>query len=99
MFDVLFFSSRRWHTGCALVTGVQTCALPISRSLKRYRFRWPGLMVHKWWYGFRKNVRMFVRRLVEPESRDRKERGAWKAPLSLRQTSSPTANADRKSVA
>src|SRR3546814_8864351 len=30
-----FFSSRRRHTRCALVTGVQTCALPIfmTRSL------------------------------------------------------------------
>src|SRR3546814_7460680 len=30
--DVMFFffSSRRRHTRCALVTGVQTCALPIS---------------------------------------------------------------------
>src|SRR3546814_1413360 len=26
---VCFFSSRRRHTRCALVTGVQTCALPI----------------------------------------------------------------------
>src|SRR3546814_3266920 len=26
---VFFFSSRRRHTICALVTGVQTCALPI----------------------------------------------------------------------
>src|SRR3546814_17256108 len=26
---MLFFSSRRRHTRCALVTGVQTCALPI----------------------------------------------------------------------
>src|SRR3546814_9644313 len=26
----VFFSSRRRHTSCALVTGVQTCALPIS---------------------------------------------------------------------
>src|SRR3546814_8861005 len=26
---VLFVSSRRRHTRCALVTGVQTCALPI----------------------------------------------------------------------
>src|SRR3546814_21193667 len=32
LFRVLcfFFSSRRRHTSCALVTGVQTCALPIS---------------------------------------------------------------------
>src|SRR3546814_2982375 len=29
---VFFFSSRRRHTSCALVTGVQTCALPISAS-------------------------------------------------------------------
>src|SRR3546814_10384592 len=28
----VFCSSRRRHTRCALVTGVQTCALPISRS-------------------------------------------------------------------
>src|SRR3546814_8342303 len=26
---ICFFSSRRRHTRCALVTGVQTCALPI----------------------------------------------------------------------
>src|SRR3546814_6090361 len=26
---IFFFSSRRRHTRCALVTGVQTCALPI----------------------------------------------------------------------
>src|SRR3546814_8269783 len=28
-----FFSSRRRHTRCALVTGVQTCALPICLAL------------------------------------------------------------------
>src|SRR3546814_16987433 len=27
-----FFSSRRRHTRCALVTGVQTCALPICKG-------------------------------------------------------------------
>src|SRR3546814_3788242 len=31
---LFFFSSRRRHTRCALVTGVQTCALPILRSLR-----------------------------------------------------------------
>src|SRR3546814_5538125 len=31
-FILFFFSSRRRHTRCALVTGVQTCALPIFRS-------------------------------------------------------------------
>src|SRR3546814_9158455 len=30
VFHFFFFSSRRRHTRCALVTGVQTCALPIS---------------------------------------------------------------------
>src|SRR3546814_6213322 len=29
---MFFFSSRRRHTRCALVTGVQTCALPISSA-------------------------------------------------------------------
>src|SRR3546814_9442683 len=29
VFIFFFFSSRRRHTRCALVTGVQTCALPI----------------------------------------------------------------------
>src|SRR3546814_9785866 len=33
MYVCFFFSSRRRHTRCALVTGVQTCALPISRDL------------------------------------------------------------------
>src|SRR3546814_3427699 len=32
-FFCFFFSSRRRHTRCALVTGVQTCALPISRHV------------------------------------------------------------------
>src|SRR3546814_5252347 len=32
VFFCFFFSSRRRHTRCALVTGVQTCALPISSS-------------------------------------------------------------------
>src|SRR3546814_7348754 len=31
-----FFSSRRRHTRCALVTGVQTCALPISLGAGRH---------------------------------------------------------------
>src|SRR3546814_6537466 len=35
-----FFSSRGRHTRCALVTGVQTCALPIFGSM----------MTHLWVY-------------------------------------------------
>src|SRR3546814_5397974 len=34
MMVFFFFSSRRRHTRCALVTGVQTCALPISKETK-----------------------------------------------------------------
>src|SRR3546814_8921922 len=33
IFFCFFFSSRRRHTSCALVTGVQTCALPIFSLL------------------------------------------------------------------
>src|SRR3546814_4793256 len=33
-----FFSSRRRHTRCALVTGVQTCALPISTPGSGFNF-------------------------------------------------------------
>src|SRR3546814_7682005 len=32
---IFFFSSRRRHTRCALVTGVQTCALPIWPRARR----------------------------------------------------------------
>src|SRR3546814_9545709 len=32
VYGIFFFSSRRRHTRCALVTGVQTCALPIWLS-------------------------------------------------------------------
>src|SRR3546814_8109960 len=45
-----FFSSRRRHTRCALVTGVQTCALPIYEELIRIsmffqeRTRDPGFL-------------------------------------------------------
>src|SRR3546814_11202192 len=38
-----FFSSRRRHTRCALVTGVQTCALPICHTAATGRARLP------WW--------------------------------------------------
>src|SRR3546814_710562 len=38
---LFFFSSRRRHTRCALVTGVQTCALPISRASSAPRGRVP----------------------------------------------------------
>src|SRR3546814_6048765 len=33
---LFFFSSRRRHTRCALVTGVQTCSLPISVPVRAF---------------------------------------------------------------
>src|SRR3546814_5753094 len=37
---LFFFSSRRRHTRCAVVTGVQTCALPI------YQLRLEEVVLH-----------------------------------------------------
>src|SRR3546814_7128657 len=42
LYGFFFFSSRRRHTRCALVTGVQTCALPISRSVRSNSNGWAG---------------------------------------------------------
>src|SRR3546814_5058535 len=40
-----FFTSRRRHTRCALVTGVQTCALPIYENLDIAKMH--GLLIDK----------------------------------------------------
>src|SRR3546814_1369103 len=47
--NFFFFSSRRRHTRCALVTGVQTCALPIYeiKSLDK-----------KGWRALRRDIQM-----------------------------------------
>src|SRR3546814_2919326 len=44
MLVFFFFSSRRRHTRCALVTGVQTCALPISAKNSRKSLRIPEVV-------------------------------------------------------
>src|SRR3546814_12737307 len=44
MLFIFFFSSRRRHTSCALVTGVQTCALPIFRGNRSSASTVPGGM-------------------------------------------------------
>src|SRR3546814_4681736 len=36
---IFFFSGRRRHTRCALVTGVQTCALPICQRFAYLRVK------------------------------------------------------------
>src|SRR3546814_17847170 len=43
MIMCFFFSSRRRHTRCALVTGVQTCALPIFGIKGRKSTGWAAL--------------------------------------------------------
>src|SRR3546814_19312175 len=47
---VFFFSSRRRHTSCALVTGVQTCALPIYLG-KFFLRGLPSPLGSHYWYG------------------------------------------------
>src|SRR3546814_5159734 len=53
IFVFFFFSSRRRHTRCALVTGVQTCALPICQTTTwKIKTSWPGgigLQIFKDW--------------------------------------------------
>src|SRR3546814_8743679 len=41
---LFFFSSRRRHTICALVTGVQTCALPIFGAATVEDLTWKQLL-------------------------------------------------------
>src|SRR3546814_4985390 len=41
-----FFSSRRRHTRCALVTGVQTCALPILSIYSSYLLIFSMFFIH-----------------------------------------------------
>src|SRR3546814_2793087 len=50
---MFFFSSRRRHTSCALVTGVQTCALPICPAVGD-GYAWPGPLLS--WCPFARPV-------------------------------------------
>src|SRR3546814_1837407 len=50
VFYFFFFSSRRLHTRCALVTGVQTCALPICEGRLRKIILNPSLVI-VWIFG------------------------------------------------
>src|SRR3546814_7423065 len=47
VFFVFFFSSRIRHTRCALVTGVQTCALPISIAIDDFGTGYSSLVYLK----------------------------------------------------
>src|SRR3546814_14103702 len=62
---MFFCSSRRRHTRCALVTGVQTCALPISPPPNRplpSQGEGPKLKAR----GFRRSYKAAVRPLGAP---------------------------------
>src|SRR3546814_11516296 len=50
---VFFFSSRRRHTRCALVTGVKTCALPIHTSFPQSVKLKPGEVVVFAWIVYK----------------------------------------------
>src|SRR3546814_2360348 len=64
-FLFFFFSSRRRHTRCALVTGVQTCALPISDPCSvllhsdagSHGLYGPRSLYHGWANGARRSFR------------------------------------------
>src|SRR3546814_8792893 len=61
-----FFSSRRRHTRCALVTGVQTCALPISVLVKLLFFP----------LAYKSYVSMSAMKKLQPEMTKLRERYA-----------------------
>src|SRR3546814_2112906 len=62
---IFFFSSRRRHTRCALVTGVQTCALPIFSDLKPER-------IHSWEAAFIQDLRPLFNLYDEDQHADLK---------------------------
>src|SRR3546814_17604109 len=68
---MFFFSSRRRHTRCALVTGVQTCALPISRLPGRSAAQSSALLPQ---FGLA-GVRAGGRRAATPPGEGRSARG------------------------
>src|SRR3546814_4880686 len=78
-----FFSSRRRHTRCALGTGVQTCALPISALGPRLSWveavmsvtprmeKYEDDLRDQWQsHAHREEWRRFLRLLIETHTRD-----------------------------
>src|SRR3546814_2777552 len=93
----VFFSSRRRHTRCALVTGVQTCALPISAAQNTVtRYFWSSRMRSAGSKRPSKNTtavpwphgpnRMLVPALLQPVSAVRSEEHPSQPPSLMRTT-------------
>src|SRR3546814_7164747 len=93
-FCVVFFSSRRRHTRCALVTGVQTCALPI------YEFApfidGDARLMYQFCVWESSTLRFFDRLLAPAAQRDTSTREV-PPPATPDRSSAATAK-DRKSV-
>src|SRR3546814_1949784 len=67
-----FFSSRRRHTRCALVTGVQTCALPILVARRaRCIARQTAAQIGERLAGIRRGVGQRAAEGIEEEAVDR----------------------------
>src|SRR3546814_1625102 len=76
-FFCFVFSSRRRHTRCALVTGVQTCALPISsyKIGRAVRHAVYCIAIKRKWRTSSAKKRSFVRKQVfftVPRSEERR---------------------------
>src|SRR3546814_5161249 len=79
---LFFFSSRRRHTRCALVTGVQTCALPIyltdvlldpaSEAMRTMRSR--GLPTTLFFDAQGRQVDMHLGEITMPSLKDKMSR-------------------------
>src|SRR3546814_18263201 len=100
--NFFFFSSRRRHTRGALVTGVQTCALPIS-SLRRLSREPHSLESRRWsfWRIWFLLVGKWRRNVVEkrPQGRPSKFDEAYNAKvISHMAEGASLTSLDRKSV-
>src|SRR3546814_6299821 len=75
---VFFYSSRRRHTSCALVTGVQTCALPISENIDTPT---PGgILVFNIFCSLAQFERELIRERTQAGLRAARERGSKGGP-------------------
>src|SRR3546814_3903507 len=92
MLFVFFFASRRRHTRCALVTGVQTCALPISLADPEPRHNGQfiysgGLIDAMIETGARIDILGLARSRDTPPSRNTAPNASWWLSDNLRRSS------------